>query len=158
MRRGIPQLTNARPRLPLQASAAPLQQARGKPQVIFVLGGPGAGKGTQRGLMVSKYGFVHLSAGDLLRAERDSGSKNGNMIQQYISEGRIVPVREYPRRVACLCLRCVASACSVAAHHTDPATRATPVRAGGGDCEPDQEGHGNQRRQLVPHRRLPAQL
>lgn len=75
-----------------QASAAPLQDIRGKPQVIFVLGGPGAGKGTQCGLMVEKYGFVHLSAGDLLRAERDSGSKDGNMIQQYISEGRIVPV------------------------------------------------------------------
>jgi adenylate kinase family enzyme len=31
--------------------------------------GPGAGKGTQCGKMVEKYGFAHLSAGDLLREE-----------------------------------------------------------------------------------------
>ena len=80
---------------PVQASAAPATTPRGKPQVIFVLGGPGAGKGTQCGLMVEKYGFVHLSAGDLLRAERDSGSKNGALIQGYISEGKIVPVRAF---------------------------------------------------------------
>lgn len=35
---------------------------------------------------------MHLSAGDLLRAERDSGSETGEMIQRYISEGNIVPV------------------------------------------------------------------
>ena len=44
---------------------------------FFVLGGPGCGKGTVCSHLVKKYGFVHLSAGDLLRAERDSGSENG---------------------------------------------------------------------------------
>ena len=44
-----------------------------KPFVQFCLGGPGSGKGTQCGSLVQKYGFVHLSAGDLLRAERNSG-------------------------------------------------------------------------------------
>jgi len=38
--------------------------------VVFVLGGPGAGKGTQSALIYKKYGYVHLSAGDLLRAEK----------------------------------------------------------------------------------------
>jgi adenylate kinase family enzyme len=33
------------------------------------------------------------NAGDLLRAERDSGSPYGAMITQYINEGKIVPVR-----------------------------------------------------------------
>jgi len=42
----------------------------GKPNVIFVLGGPGAGKGTQCARIVDKFGHVHLSAGDLLREER----------------------------------------------------------------------------------------
>jgi UMP-CMP kinase len=60
--------------------------------VVFVLGGPGAGKGTQCGKLVSEYGFVHLSAGDLLRAERDSGSPLGTMIEECIREGNIVPV------------------------------------------------------------------
>jgi UMP-CMP kinase len=35
---------------------------------------------------------VHLSAGDLLRAERDSGSPNGDLINSYIAEGKIVPI------------------------------------------------------------------
>lgn len=45
-----------------------------KPTVFFVLGGPGAGKGTQCAKLVENCGFVHLSAGDLLRAEMASGS------------------------------------------------------------------------------------
>ena len=39
-------------------------------RVVFVLGGPGSGKGTMCAKIVDKYGWVHLSAGDLLRAER----------------------------------------------------------------------------------------
>jgi len=60
--------------------------------VVFVLGGPGAGKGTQSSMIVEKYGYRHLSAGDLLRAERKSGSAQGQMIDEYIKEGKIVPV------------------------------------------------------------------
>jgi len=63
-----------------------------KPSVIFVLGGPGAGKGTQCGNLVNEFGVVHLSAGDLLRAERNSGSKDAELINEYIKEGKIVPV------------------------------------------------------------------
>jgi UMP-CMP kinase len=54
-------------------------------------GGPGSGKGTQCAKIVDSYGFVHLSAGDLLRAEINSGSENGTMIQNTIKEGKIVP-------------------------------------------------------------------
>ena len=35
---------------------------------------------------------MHLSAGDLLRWEQKSGSKNGDLIENYIKEGNIVPV------------------------------------------------------------------
>jgi len=66
--------------------------AASKPGVVFVLGGPGAGKGTQCSLIVEKCGYTHLSAGDLLRAERSSGSAQGKMIDEYIKEGKIVPV------------------------------------------------------------------
>jgi UMP-CMP kinase len=34
---------------------------------------------------------VHLSAGDLLREEMESGSKNAKLIDSYIKEGKIVP-------------------------------------------------------------------
>lgn len=61
--------------------------------VVFVLGGPGAGKGTQCANLVRDYGFTHLSAGDLLRAEQDrKGSQYGDMIRSYIKEGTIVPM------------------------------------------------------------------
>lgn len=61
--------------------------------VIFVLGGPGAGKGTQCANLVRDYGFAHLSAGDLLRAEQDRpGSQFGDLIRSYIKEGQIVPM------------------------------------------------------------------
>lgn len=64
-----------------------------KPLVAFVLGGPGSGKGTQCKLICDEFGFKHLSAGDLLRAERNSpGSQYGEMIERHIREGRIVPV------------------------------------------------------------------
>jgi UMP-CMP kinase len=73
---------------------------RGKPlfspsevTVVFVLGGPGAGKGTQCANLVSDYGFKHLSAGDLLREEQDRpGSEFGDLIKTYIREGEIVPM------------------------------------------------------------------
>jgi UMP-CMP kinase len=41
-----------------------------KPRVIFILGGPGSGKGTQSKLIQEKYALHHMSAGDLLRDER----------------------------------------------------------------------------------------
>jgi len=61
------------------------------PTVVFVLGGPGSGKGTQCANIVEHFGYTHLSAGDLLRAEIKSGSENGTMIQNMIKEGKIVP-------------------------------------------------------------------
>ncbi|RDA85366.1 hypothetical protein CP532_6428 [Ophiocordyceps camponoti-leonardi (nom. inval.)] len=64
-----------------------------KATVVFVLGGPGAGKGTQCSRLVSQYGFTHLSAGDLLRAEQDRpGSQFGDLIRTHIKEGLIVPM------------------------------------------------------------------
>ena len=61
-------------------------------KVIFVLGGPGCGKGTQCGLLVERDEFVHLSAGDLLRAEQQTDSPDSELIKEYIKEGKIVPV------------------------------------------------------------------
>jgi len=61
--------------------------------VLFVLGGPGAGKGTQCANLVRDYKFTHLSAGDLLRAEQDRpGSEFGQLIKDYIKDGKIVPM------------------------------------------------------------------
>ncbi len=59
---------------------------------LCAAGGPGAGKGTQCDLIVGKYGYQHISAGDCLRAERASGSADADLINTYIREGKIVPV------------------------------------------------------------------
>ena len=73
------------------------QRTRGKPAVVFVLGGPGSGKGTNCAKAEQQLGYVHLSAGDLLRAERQrEGSTYGTMIETYIREGKIVPVEARP--------------------------------------------------------------
>ncbi|XP_022239109.1 UMP-CMP kinase-like isoform X3 [Limulus polyphemus] len=64
-----------------------------KPTIVFVLGAPGAGKGTQCEKIVNEFGFVHLSAGDLLREERNTpGSEYGELIENHIRNGTIVPV------------------------------------------------------------------
>ena len=43
--------------------------------------------------LVRDFGLVHLSAGDLLREERDSGSPDGDLINNIILQGKIVPVQ-----------------------------------------------------------------
>ncbi|KAL0217378.1 hypothetical protein RCL1_007959 [Eukaryota sp. TZLM3-RCL] len=68
-----------------------LNATQPRPRVVFLLGGPGAGKGTQSALLQQRLGFVHISAGDLLRREVQSGSEHGAMIDHMIKEGLIVP-------------------------------------------------------------------
>ncbi|CAE7891750.1 Ak5, partial [Symbiodinium sp. KB8] len=70
-----------------------LAHAALRPRVVFVLGGPGVGKGTQCARIARDYGYVHLSAGDLLRAEIARGSPEGKEINAAIKDSRIVPVR-----------------------------------------------------------------
>ncbi len=57
------------------------------PNVVFVLGGPGAGKGTMCELAESQLGWTHLSAGELLRAEHENGGPLGEAIEARISQG-----------------------------------------------------------------------
>jgi len=62
------------------------------PKIIFVLGGPGAGKGTICEHLNKTYGFHHLSAGELLRQEmRREGSEYGKLIHEINQAGKIVP-------------------------------------------------------------------
>ena len=45
--------------------------------IVFILGGPGSGKGTLCSMLTEKYSHIkHLSAGDLLREERKSPSSD----------------------------------------------------------------------------------
>ncbi|XP_075536594.1 adenylate kinase isoenzyme 1-like [Dermacentor variabilis] len=63
-----------------------------KVPVVFVFGGPGSGKGTQCDKIVQKYGFTHISSGDLLRAEVESGSDRGKEINEIMKKGELAPL------------------------------------------------------------------
>ena len=61
------------------------------PNVVFVLGGPGAGKGTMCELAESQLGWSHLSVGDLCRAEVAAGGDNAAKIEEFLEAGKLVP-------------------------------------------------------------------
>ncbi|MFN5890741.1 MAG: adenylate kinase [Bacteroidota bacterium] len=58
---------------------------------LILFGPPGAGKGTQSEKLIAKYNLSHISTGDLLRAERAAGTELGNLANDYISKGELVP-------------------------------------------------------------------
>ena len=64
----------------------------GSLKIVFVLGGPGCGKGTQCDKIVADFHYKHLSAGDLLREEVASGSERGKELDAIMKEGKLVPV------------------------------------------------------------------
>ena len=58
---------------------------------IVLFGPPGAGKGTQSERIIDKYDLIHLSTGDLFRKHIGEGTDLGQLAQQYIEEGNLVP-------------------------------------------------------------------
>ncbi|GFH13685.1 uncharacterized protein HaLaN_09619, partial [Haematococcus lacustris] len=86
----------------LSMSTATLSAAEGatpssvavKHKIVFVLGGPGSGKGTQCLRLIEEFPDVaHFSAGDLLRDHIKSGTPDGNMVADMIKNGQIVPAQ-----------------------------------------------------------------
>jgi adenylate kinase len=89
--------------------SAPEKHRSQKQKIIFVIGGPGSGeierlllnsftetwslsgKGTQCERIVKKYGYTHLSSGDLLREEVKSNSPLAQEINKYMEKGALVP-------------------------------------------------------------------
>jgi adenylate kinase len=60
-------------------------------QNIVLFGPPGAGKGTQAVKLVEKYKLVHLSTGDIFRANIKNGTELGKLAKSYTEKGDLVP-------------------------------------------------------------------
>jgi adenylate kinase len=58
---------------------------------IVIFGAPGAGKGTQSDKMIEKYGFGHISTGDVLRNEIKNGTELGKTAKGFIDQGQLIP-------------------------------------------------------------------
>ncbi len=58
---------------------------------IVLLGAPGAGKGTQAAKLAEKYGFAHISTGDMLRAAVKNQTPLGLEAKKYMDAGDLVP-------------------------------------------------------------------
>lgn len=58
---------------------------------LVIFGKPGAGKGTQAGILKEKYNLVHISTGDLFRYNMKNKTALGQLAQSYIDAGDLVP-------------------------------------------------------------------
>jgi len=58
---------------------------------IVLFGPPGAGKGTQSEFLIEKYGLVHLSTGDIFRANIKGNTELGQLAKSYMDKGELVP-------------------------------------------------------------------
>ena len=68
----------------------PAADRRG-PLRLLLLGPPGVGKGTQAERLADHYSLVHVSSGDLLRAEVEAGTPLGREAARYMDAGDLVP-------------------------------------------------------------------
>lgn len=58
---------------------------------IILLGAPGAGKGTQASKIQAHYNLLHISTGDIFRANIKGGTEIGKLAKSYIDAGKLVP-------------------------------------------------------------------
>jgi adenylate kinase len=59
--------------------------------IVILLGAPGSGKGTQSKALAAKYGFNHLSTGDIFRAEIAQKTPLGEKVESFLKNGKLVP-------------------------------------------------------------------
>lgn len=73
-----------------EVEEAKINEFTSPPFVVFVLGGPGCGKGTQCAKLREEFRMVHLSSGDLLREEVAARTQLGTEIEAQMKKGKLV--------------------------------------------------------------------
>lgn len=58
---------------------------------LVIFGAPGCGKGTQSERLIDRYGFYHISTGEVLRDHIARGTELGKIADGYISQGHLIP-------------------------------------------------------------------
>jgi adenylate kinase len=58
---------------------------------LLLIGAPGAGKGTQAGLLAARFGIAHISSGDVLRQHVRDRTSLGQTVKSYLDRGDLVP-------------------------------------------------------------------
>lgn len=71
--------------------ASPAQEGAKKPPMVILLGAPGSGKGTQAAAIVKEFGIVHISTGDMFRANIRENTPIGLTAKKYMDAGQLVP-------------------------------------------------------------------
>ncbi|KAJ6657726.1 hypothetical protein lerEdw1_002227 [Lerista edwardsae] len=80
---GLPQTTR-----PLKLE---LKEKLKTPIIVFIIGGPGCGKGVQCARLANKYNFYHVAIGDLLREEAGRATHRSKIIKEFLLKGALVP-------------------------------------------------------------------
>uniref|UniRef100_F6SPL9 Uncharacterized protein n=1 Tax=Ornithorhynchus anatinus TaxID=9258 RepID=F6SPL9_ORNAN len=65
-----------------------------RPKIVFVIGGPGSGKGTQSGKMATRFGFICVSVGEILRKQmlhHAPSDRKWELIAHIITNGELAP-------------------------------------------------------------------